>query len=63
VFGPVLAQSLRLVVIGAGGWWLAASHAPAWQMFAVVGAAMVAYGLAAAFAIYRVKWGEAARKA
>jgi hypothetical protein len=30
-------------------------------MFALVGAAMVAYGLAAAFAVYRVEWRAAVR--
>jgi Na+-driven multidrug efflux pump len=56
VLGPVLAQSVRLVVVALGGWWLATSHAPAWTMFALVGVAMVAYGLAAAYAVYRVEW-------
>jgi len=57
VLGPVLAQTVRLLIIAAGGWWLTRIGAPAWQMFALVSFAMVAYGLAAAFAVYRVPWG------
>jgi putative MATE family efflux protein len=56
ILGPVLAQSLRLLVIVVGGLMLAAD-APAWIMFALVGAAMVTYGLASAFALYIAKWG------
>ena len=56
VFGPVLATTLRLAVVAVGGWWLTQSAAPAQAMFALVGAAMIAYGLATAAAIYFVSW-------
>ena len=45
VGGPVLAGTIRLLLVGLGGWWLASSGAPAWTLFALVGAAMVVFGL------------------
>ena len=57
VLGPVLAGALRLLIVALGGYWLAASAAPQWTMFALVGFAMAAYGLATALAVYSVSWG------
>lgn len=56
VLWPVLAGTLRLVMVAAGGWWLTSWPAPVWLMFALVGAAMAAYGVATAAAIYFVSW-------
>jgi Na+-driven multidrug efflux pump len=58
VGGPVLAASLRLAMVAIGGWWLASSGAPAWMLFALVGAAMVAYGLGTAASIALTRWGK-----
>jgi putative MATE family efflux protein len=58
VIGPVLASTLRLLMVGIGGWWLASSDAPAWTLFALVGAAMVVYGLGTAAAIALTRWGK-----
>lgn len=58
VIGPVLAGTARLAVIILGGWWLAATGAPASAMFALVGAAMVVYGLSTALAIRLSPWGR-----
>ena len=55
---PVLAGSVRLLMIAMGGWWLAASHAPAWSVFALAGAALAAYGIATVLAVYWVPWGR-----
>ena len=55
---PVLAGSIRLLVIAVGGWWLAATHAPAWSVFALAGAALAAYGIATVLAVYLVPWGK-----
>jgi len=55
---PVLAGSIRLVVIVIGGWWLAQSQAPAWSVFALAGAALAAYGIATVLAVYCVPWGK-----
>jgi hypothetical protein len=41
-----------------GGWWLAASQAPAWSVFALAGAALAAYGIATVLAVYLVSWGK-----
>jgi hypothetical protein len=32
-------------MVGIGGWWLVSIDAPAWTLFALVGAAMVVFGL------------------
>src|SRR5712675_1006878 len=58
VGGPVLAGTLRLLLVGIGGWWLASSGAPAWTLFALVGAAMVVYGLGTALSIRLTRWGK-----
>lgn len=57
ILGPVLAQSLRLAVIAVGAWWLSATNAPASALFALVAAAMVAYGVGSAIAVRNAKWG------
>jgi putative MATE family efflux protein len=56
LWGPVLAGTLRLVLVGAGGTWLMLTAAPAWQMFALIGGAMVLYGLATGLSVYWVSW-------
>lgn len=55
---PVLAGSIRLLVIAVGGWWLARSQAPAWSVFALAGAALAAYGIATVLSVYWVSWGK-----
>ncbi len=56
VVGPVLAGTVRLLVVALGGLWLAASAAPVWALFALVGAAMAASGLSVAAAVYLSPW-------
>jgi putative MATE family efflux protein len=58
VGGPVLASTLRLTMVAAGGWWLATSDAPAWALFALVGAAMTVFGLSTAAAVGLTRWGK-----
>ena len=58
VGGPVMAGTARLLLVGVGGWWLASSSAPAWTLFALVGAAMVVYGLGTALSIRLTRWGK-----
>lgn len=58
VLTPVLAATVRLFVIAAGGWWLATISAPAWTIFALVGLSLVAYGVATAAAVYFTPWGQ-----
>ena len=57
VLGPVLAGTLRLLIVAIGGWWLTAWDAPAWCLFALIGLAMAANGIATALAVYLVPWG------
>lgn len=58
VFWPVIAGTLRLAVVIAGGAWLAAIQAPVWAVFALIAVGMATYGLATAAAIYFVPWGQ-----
>jgi putative MATE family efflux protein len=58
VGGPVMAGAARLLLVGGGGWLLASTGAPAWTLFALVGAAMVVYGLGTALSIRLTRWGK-----
>lgn len=59
VVGPVLAGTLRLVLVALAGWALAWARAPTWTIFALVALGMVAYGLATALAVRYTDWGTA----
>jgi MATE family, multidrug efflux pump len=58
VGGPVLAGTARLLLVALGGWWLASIEAPAWTLFALVGAAMVLFGLGVAASVRMTHWGK-----
>jgi Na+-driven multidrug efflux pump len=58
VGGPVLAGTIRLALVAVGGWWLAASGAPAWTLFALVGTAMVVFGLSTAASTGLTRWSK-----
>jgi len=58
VGGPVLASTVRLLMVGIGGWWLASIDAPAWTLFALVGGAMMVFGLSTAASIRLTRWGR-----
>jgi putative MATE family efflux protein len=58
VGGPVLASTARLLIVGLGGWWLAAANAPAWTLFALVGAAMAVFGISTAACVGLTRWGK-----
>ena len=57
VGGPVLAGTLRLLVVAVGGWMLATTHAEPWAIFALVALAMAVYGIASAVAMHLADWG------
>ncbi len=57
VGGPVLAGTLRLVVVALGGSLLAWLQTPAWTIFALAALAMAAYGLATVAAVRFTSWG------
>ncbi len=58
VGGPVLAGTGRLLVVALGGWWLVSIDAPAWALFALVGAAMVLFGVGVAASVWLTRWGK-----
>lgn len=55
--GPVLAGTLRLAVVAAGGALLAYWHSPAWMIFALVGLGMAAYGISTVLFVKYTPWG------
>ena len=55
--GPVLAGTLRLVLVAVGGWVLALLQTPPWTIFALVALGMAAYGLAMIAAVRYTSWG------
>jgi putative MATE family efflux protein len=57
MLGPVLAQTARLLFITAGGWWLAARHAPATDFFLLAAASMVLLGVLSASSVFLTRWG------
>jgi Na+-driven multidrug efflux pump len=57
VGGPVLAGTLRLVLVALGGGLLAWLQTPPWTIFALVALGMAAYGLATVVAVRRADWG------
>jgi putative MATE family efflux protein len=56
LLGPVLAGTFRLCVVAAGGIWLTQNNASAVDMFTLIAAGMVGYGLLTALAVYKVSW-------
>ena len=58
VGGVVLAGTLRLVLVAAGGAVLAVAQAPVWTIFALVALGMAAYGLATVMAVRLTSWGS-----
>ena len=55
--GPVLAGTLRLFIVAVGGALLAWLQAPAWAIFALVGAGMAIYGLTTLLIVRSTDWG------
>ncbi|MBI2744502.1 MAG: MATE family efflux transporter [Burkholderiales bacterium] len=58
LLGPVLAGTLRLLLVAVGGWLLVHCAVPVEGMFALISAAMLLYGLVTALAVYYVSWGD-----
>lgn len=54
--GPVLAGTLRMVVVAVGGALLAWAQTPPWTIFALVAAGMAAYGFASWAAVRFTPW-------
>ena len=56
LLGPVLAGTFRLCVVAAGGIWLTHNNGTAAEMFSLIAAGMVGYGLLTALSVYKVSW-------
>lgn len=59
VLGPVLASTARLVFVALAGYALMLWTQQAWPFFALVGAAMVLYGITTGLSIHWTRWGAA----
>ena len=57
VLGPVLAQTARLVFIGAGGWYLLSIDAGSVSLFWLAAASMVLLGVLSALSVLLTPWG------
>ncbi|UGY00127.1 MATE family efflux transporter [Bradyrhizobium quebecense] len=58
VLGPVLAQTARLIFIGAGGWWLSTHEASAQDFFALAAASMGVLGVLSCLSVILTRWGK-----
>lgn len=58
MIGPVLAGTVRLVLVAGAGYWLARQHATAADFYALVATAMVLYGVVTAVAVKLTPWGN-----
>ena len=56
-FGPVMAGTVRLVLVAAGGAVLAWLQTPPWTIFALTALGMAAYGLSTVLAVRMTSWG------
>jgi putative MATE family efflux protein len=61
VIGPVLAGTVRLVVVAGAGYWLAQHQGTAEHFYGLVAIAMVLYGAVTAFAVKITPWGSASK--
>ncbi|HYE46174.1 MAG TPA: MATE family efflux transporter [Caulobacter sp.] len=60
IMGPLLAGTVRLLTIAAGGWVLIALSAPSWALFALVALGMVIMGTVTAAFVALTPWGPLA---
>jgi putative MATE family efflux protein len=56
LWGPVLAGSWRLLLVGAGGIWLTQQNGTAEQMFMLIAMGMVSYGVLTALSVWKTSW-------
>jgi putative MATE family efflux protein len=57
VIGPVLAGTVRLVLVAGAGWWLAQHQGTAGDFYGLVAVAMLLYGVVTAAAVAFTPWG------
>jgi len=60
ILGPVMAATVRLTLVASVGYWLSERGAEPWQLFALVAAGMVVYGLSTAASVRLTRWGPPA---
>jgi Na+-driven multidrug efflux pump len=56
VMRPILASTLRLILVAGAGAGLVATSSPVWALFALSGIAMTVYGIATAGALLFTRW-------
>ena len=56
LIGPILAGTVRLVLVIAGGVWLTQNNGSAAQMFGLIALGMVSYGVLTAIAVWKTNW-------
>ena len=59
VIGPVLAGTVRLLLVAGAGWWLAQNQGSAGSFYVLVALAMLIYGLVTAAAVAFTPWTKA----
>jgi Na+-driven multidrug efflux pump len=63
VIGPVLAGTVRLVLVAGVGWWLAQHQGTAENFYMLLAWAMLLYGLVTAAAVAVTPWGASVKRA
>jgi putative MATE family efflux protein len=63
VIGPVLAGTVRLVLVAGAGWWLAQHQGTAGHFYGLVAWAMLVYGVVTAAAVAFTPWSSSAGRA
>jgi len=58
LLAPVLAGTLRLLIVAAGGYLMLLHGASVQQLFALIGVAMLVYGVATGVGVYFTTWGD-----
>jgi putative MATE family efflux protein len=56
LWGPIMAGTFRLMTVSAGGVWLSQNNGTADQMFMVIAAGMVSYGVLTALTVWKTNW-------
>jgi Na+-driven multidrug efflux pump len=56
LWGPAMAGSFRLVLVAAGGVWLSQNNGTADQMFMLIAAGMVSFGVLTALTVWKTNW-------
>ena len=58
LLGPVMAGTVRLVMIIVGGLWLTQNNGSVEQMFGLIALGMTSYGVLTALSVWKTKWGQ-----